>query len=326
MESMQGADKKKQDALLERQQKTLEENRIKRAAAEERLRKNFEMSQMVEEKRKNDFLDSQSKFEAKRAITLAEQERERQLHAQEVMLQEQRRQMLLIQSNKQEERRKEMMLASFEEEGNAIEIVRVQREKELALTREKKALKMQMKAENVDRVARMKEYERMQTLKKIEDTEKYFFPLWLLFIIILVLILILIITSRRTGSMVSMKNKLIEDRRNNAAKTKQQKDAIAKVMEEVRSNASKANKIITQALTGKISLATLTGSTSPEKKKKNRSQSAPQLKPLDQSATMRTLPDLGQSSTFKTSGSNEPETLIKPYISPYDGNFADSAM
>jgi hypothetical protein len=80
--------------------------------------------------------------------------------------------MLLIQSLKEEERRKEHLLQSFEEEGNAIEEVRALREKELALAKEKRALKKQMKAENVDRVARMKEYNRLQTLKKIEDTEK----------------------------------------------------------------------------------------------------------------------------------------------------------
>lgn len=62
LESMQGADKKKQDAMLEKQAKTLEENLQKRASAEERLRKNFEMAKLVEEKRKNDFLQSQVLF------------------------------------------------------------------------------------------------------------------------------------------------------------------------------------------------------------------------------------------------------------------------
>jgi hypothetical protein len=64
------------------------------------------------------------------------------------------------------------MLQSFEEEGKAIEEVRMQREKELELMKEKRTLRRQMKAENVERVARMQEYQRMLTLKKIEDTEK----------------------------------------------------------------------------------------------------------------------------------------------------------
>jgi len=83
--------------------------------------------------------------------------------------------MLLIQAQREEERRKENMLQSFEEEGKAIEEVRALREKEIQLAKEKRNLKRQMKAENVDRVARMNEYSRMQTLKKIEDTEKSYF-------------------------------------------------------------------------------------------------------------------------------------------------------
>jgi hypothetical protein len=88
------------------------------------------------------------------------------------MLQEQRRRMLLVQAQREEERRKENMLQSFEEEGKAIEEVRQMRENELQLMKEKRALRRQMKAENVERVARMNEYQRMLTLKKIEDTEK----------------------------------------------------------------------------------------------------------------------------------------------------------
>jgi len=149
----------------------------------------------------------------------------------------------------------------------------------------------------VERMSRRKEYERMKTLKKIEDTQ------------------------RRTDAMMSMKSKLIEDRRRTAASTKRQKEAIAKVMDEVRSDASKAQKIISKALTGKISLATLTGD---EKKKPKRSKSAsalnmetqplPKLPPKPDMSGMGVEDKLGRSM----------EDIAKPYISPYDANFADS--
>ena len=45
-----------------------------------------------------------------------------------------------------EGRRKEMMLQSFEEEGQALEVVKAQREKEMRLVKERQALKRQMKA------------------------------------------------------------------------------------------------------------------------------------------------------------------------------------
>ena len=125
--------------------------------------------------------------------------------------------------------------------------------------------------------------------------------------------------------MLDMKRKLIEDRRRNGAQTKLQKDAIAKVMEEVRSNASKANKIITQALTGKISLETLIGSEErvSKSKKKKRSKSAVKLKPIDSSARpSHSAGDITQS--FKSNINSEAETPIKAYISPYDANFANN--
>jgi hypothetical protein len=139
---------------------------------------------------------------------------------------------------------------------------------------------------------------------------------------------------RRTDTMLNMKSKLIDDRRKAAASTKLQKDAIAKVMEEVRSNASKANKIITQALSGKISLATLTGddSSSPGKKKKKkvRSKSAPRLEPIEMPPRpVFSAGDQRVEETLKSrlKGTNEgTDTAVKPYISPYDANFADNQI
>jgi hypothetical protein len=58
--------------------------------------------------------------------------------------------------------------------------------------------------------------------------------------------------------MLNQRKALVEERKRAAAKTRIQKESIAKVMDEVRTNASMANKIITQALTGKITLESLT--------------------------------------------------------------------
>ena len=58
--------------------------------------------------------------------------------------------------------------------------------------------------------------------------------------------------------MLNQRKSLVQERKRAAAKTKLQKESIAKVMDEVRTNASMANKIITQALTGKITLESLT--------------------------------------------------------------------
>ena len=62
----------------------------------------------------------------------------------------------------------------------------------------------------------------------------------------------------RVKSMLDQRRQLIQERRRAAAETKRQKELIAKAMEDVRSNATKANQLITNALAGKLSLADIT--------------------------------------------------------------------
>ena len=71
-----------------------------------------------------------------------------------------------------EEERKAEMLNKFEEEEYHVEEVFANRKHELDLVREKKKLNLSMKKDNVERVKRMQEYERLNTLKKIEDVDK----------------------------------------------------------------------------------------------------------------------------------------------------------
>lgn len=172
------------------------------------------------------------------------------------------------------------------------------REKEHEIHKEKKAIRTQMKLENVDRVHRVGEYKRMTTLKKIEDIDS------------------------RVQNMLKTKQSLVADRRNAAAKTKRQKEQIAAVMEEVRTNASKAAKLIGKAMTGQITLSALTGGDSPKsakKSKKNRNKTSQELLGLDResvSAGDAIERPAGMSSKVY---SQDPDNVApKPYISPFE--------
>ena len=127
-----------------------------------------------------------------------------------------------------------------------MEAVKTLRKKENDLLKEKSTLKLQMKKENVRRVSRMMEYKRMKTLKKIEDTDQ------------------------RITTMVDQKQKLIGDRRKATQKTKLQKEKIAGLMEKVRSNASLAGKIVSQAMTGTMSLRDIMEKNAGDKSIKNK--------------------------------------------------------
>jgi hypothetical protein len=129
--------------------------------------------------------------------------------------------------------------------------------------------------------------------------------------------------------MLDQRSALIHERRKAAIATKLKKESIAKVMEEVRTNATKANKIIAQALTGKITLESLTGGGDSMAK---RSKSADKLR--KKTASQRMASDaLGLGRNSKSAGGFEDTfdedklysaleagdaSPAKPYISPYD--------
>ena len=76
----------------------------------------------------------------------------------------------------------------------------------------------------------------------------------------------------RTKTLISTRRDLIKQRRETAINTKRQKDEINKVMEQVRTDAAKANKIIKTVMSGNGSISSLTAKlTSPPKSKKNSS-------------------------------------------------------
>lgn len=144
--------------------------------------------------------------------------------------------------------------------------------------------------------------------------------------------------------MINQRTALIQERRKAAIATKLKKESIAKVMEEVRTNASKANKIIAQALTGKITLESLTstgGSVDGKRSKsadKLRKKTASQRGANDLSSDAlglgRKVKSAGGQSGFDTAeferGMEAADHLAysavapqnssppKPYISPYD--------
>lgn len=283
---------------------------------EERIERNMQMSLQAEEQRKEDFLRRQEAFEQVRAEHLRKQEEERNLHAQEVMMQEERRRMILLQTQREEEKKKEFMLQKFEEEEEHLQEVEAQRQKEQQLLKEKKKIRTHMKLENVDRVYRANEYKRMEVLKNIERNDQ------------------------RTKALLQQKQALIMERRKTASQTRLQKESIGKVMEEIRSNANKAQKLITQALSGKVTLASLQNAST--KKDKRPQSSSGRMNKSKTTASLlnlnNTAPSGGRSNSAgnlgnggdsaelnnivvkKQYGKTEDGMHVQAYVSPYTGD------
>jgi hypothetical protein len=263
----------------------------------------MEMAFQIEEKRKEDFLDRQAHCESIRAEHLRRQEEDRRLHRQEVEFMEQRRQVILMQQRKEEERKAEDLLEKFK-----LDEIHVQREQrrrsyDHSLVKEKSDLKKLMKLENVDRVMRVNEYRRLNTLKKIEDSEK------------------------RIHDMISNRDKLKEDRKRAAAAARMQKEGIMKVMDDIRTNATKANKIINKCMSTKgKTISQVIKSISPNKKStsahRSRAGKGGGFGDTGRKTTAEVL-GLRQSAEHPNSGTARPTSAAEAPESP-DGNYNDT--
>jgi len=266
----------------------------KRKAIEERLDRNMKMAARAEEKRKQDYHEKHAAHEALREEHLQSQARDRELQARQQELMEQRRLMVLAQTRRDEERHKEQMRQNFIDEEINVQRVKEARERNRMLETHKKDLKVAMKLENVERIKRIGEYKRLETLRQIHEADK------------------------RIDQMLQRKTEIVESRKANAMTAKIQKDHLVKVMDEARTNGNKASKLIKQFLAPKSdsggpgSSGSLggTGKKAP-KRLTNGSKRAPET----MSSPLGPKPEApGLEDRFADPGMSMPGT----YKSPYD--------
>ncbi len=119
---------------------------------------------------------------------------------------------------------------------------------------------------------------------------------------------------------------MIKQRRETSIKTKKQKDDLNRLMEEVRTDASKANKIITMAMKGNMSLKSIVTSTTERsstgsmKKKKSGKRSGSSDSDCERGVTHSAgdLPSHPHGDRMKFDMNEGHDPL--PYISPYELN------
>lgn len=307
LDEMDIAAKKREEDILRKREEELEKLARKRAAVEERIERNIQMAEEVEKRRKEEFLRSQKEFEDKRQKHLDQLEYERRLKAQELELQEQRRKMIIMQQKREEEKRKEQLLSQFEEEEEHVEEVIYTRKKEVEVMKERKTLRMQMKAENVNRVKRINDYEAMKTLKKIEDNEK------------------------RTEQLYEQKRSLIEQRKRAAAEARLQKEQMLRAMESLKNDPAQADKVIQKALAGKLSASDIvSGKLGRTNKKSTKSKSTSELLGVKRTSNsagtgeQQSEIDLNNqinSQSVRGRGNRDAMSAPMAYKSPYDSTY-----
>jgi len=268
----------------------------RRKEIEDRILKNLEMAKHREEKRKVDFFQKKDYHERLRAQAEMEKEKQRERKNRESFMMEQKRQLALQAVREHEDNVREMTLQKFDNDAKFVEQLNEVRGKEHAIMKERENLKKQLKQENVERIRRINEYKRLETLRKINEGD------------------------RRTDEMMKRKEDIITQRRLAGLKTKMQKDQIMEVLESSRANGSRAIKMLTKVLTNDND-----GGTKKKKKKKKsandtmRTTSAGDTMGGDMEA-METLGPPPDAPTLQARLAQTTDDQQMPYVSPYEGD------
>jgi hypothetical protein len=196
----------------------------KRQEVQHRILNNLEVAKNREEKRKDDFFEKKDYHERLRAQAVGEMQKDREMKNRENFLMEQKRQLTLSATREKEEHEKELLRRKFEDDEKFVDQMNEVRGKELALTKEREALNKQLKLENVERIKRIQEYKRLETLRKIGEGDE------------------------RTENMMKRKEEIISQRRIAGLKTKMQKDEILSVLESSRANGGRAIQMLQKVL------------------------------------------------------------------------------
>ncbi|GMF19693.1 unnamed protein product [Phytophthora lilii] len=279
------------DLAEKAREEMVEQQRAERAIAmdarrrevTQRIRKNLRASKKLEAQRKREIQRKQAASEALRHAHEEEERRARELQAQQQLALEKKRQLVLEEARREENRKQEELLQRQREIDHNVQQVQKNKQHQRALRTEYRRLQAQLKLDKVERMKRIQEYQRLEMLRKLQDTEA------------------------RTQHMLNEKESLVHRRKQLAIKTKIQRDLIMRTMENVKITKKwhQASKTIEKVLNGGSSNRSV-GSRSPShspaksigKERKERPKSSSSV-----IGRQTSLPTLSQPNTPITPGS-----------------------
>ena len=302
-----GHEEAKRKAFERMSQEKGKETARKRAAAQLRIMNNVKAAEELMEQRKTQFLSRQKRSDEIRREREQREDYQRMVKAESQSLEEERRRYKLL-KQKQDSLGKTLELEQRARIGEEnVERVKANREREHHLKVEKRKVDLAIKEEVVARARKVADFKRSATLKKVTESE------------------------RRIANMNAQREKLKADRRQAAVKTRLQREQIGVIMEGVRGDSTKAEKLVKVAMTGNVSLETLIApprednlgakkARARRKKQKAEEHMARLLRESQSAAEQyRDLP------SFETKLLNEnPAMYISPFELPYDVGIGNS--
>ncbi len=184
---------------------------------------NKKAAQRHEEERKKQVVDKMIKNQQQQDYIAAVREKERSLNQREKEALSRKREYQAHLAKERELEMKEFFMEKFNRDEEKVAAIQSMKEKEMSILKEERNLHSQMKRDNVDRIKRMQEYKRLETMKKI--SENY----------------------TRTEQMMKKKEELAKTRQKNAVEAKIRRDKLMQILEKSKTSGGKAiKKILSQ--------------------------------------------------------------------------------
>eukprot|EP00557_Chaetoceros_sp_GSL56_P007835 CAMPEP_0176506236 /NCGR_PEP_ID=MMETSP0200_2-20121128/16925_1 /TAXON_ID=947934 /ORGANISM="Chaetoceros sp., Strain GSL56" /LENGTH=564 /DNA_ID=CAMNT_0017905853 /DNA_START=899 /DNA_END=2589 /DNA_ORIENTATION=- len=196
----------------------------KRKQAADRIALNKEVARRKEEERKKAVIDKRKRNDEQQQQITMSREQERELARQEREALARKREYQAKLAKEREEEMKASLLKKFNDSEEKINEMKHLQEKDMVLIKEERDINMQLKRENVERIKRMQEYKRLETVKKIADNDQ------------------------RTEEMLKRKEELAKARRQNAIEAKIRRDRLMQTLEKSKVSGGKAIKKILDEL------------------------------------------------------------------------------
>ena len=210
LQEMGKAEKIRSDLVEKKRRETKKKVLAERKAAKIRIDRNLSAARGIEIKKREDFeLKQQQVAEQRRRLDMAASQ-EGMLQQKQQELLARKRQMVLEETRYEEEMRKEELLAQQEAMDENLRRIEAGRQRERQLKKEVKLLNMQMKQDTVERMKRVEEYKRLETIRMLKEQED------------------------RTNKMMAQKKSILMQRKKAGVDAKLQRDKIQGAMEKVK--------------------------------------------------------------------------------------------
>merc|ERR1711871_1171332 len=220
------AEQARSELILQQRKEARKKVAIQRKIVDKRIKQNLKQAREIEYKRKEDFDLKQMQVAEQRERLEFQSEQERMLARKQQELLARKRQMVLEETRYEEEMRKEELLAQQEAMDENLRRIEAGRARERALKKEVKMLNMQMKQDTVERMERVEEYKRLETIRHLKECED------------------------RTNRMQAQKKHILAQRKKAGVDAKMQRESIQRAMEKVKVSKKwhQAGKILNKAM------------------------------------------------------------------------------